>query len=541
MSRWVASAWFVGWLGVVVTLGAQERPRFTDVTQEAGIDFRHRFGDDELSNIVEGTGAGAMFFDYNGDGWLDIYFCNGSWTPGVSDNRGRQYRGQLTNRLYRNNRDGTFTDVTREAGVGCESFSFGASAADFDGDGDLDLYVCNYGKNVLYRNNGDGTFTDISEQSGLANDRWSLSAVWFDCDNDGLLDVYVVNYLEYDDGKFRAFYAAQGYPGPLSYSGQPDALYRNNGDGTFTEITKEAGVFNPDGRGMSATVADLDNDGYLDIYVANDAMENFFYRNLGNGRFENEALIRGLAFGEGGQGVSSMGPTVGDIDRDGWLDLYIPDMNYGCLMMNREGFFDDRTAQKQLAVICGQYTGWGGVLFDSNNNGYLDLFVSNGNAHFEFDEEDVLLQYDGIGKFIDVSTESGDYFDQKYVGRGTAFGDFDNDGDIDLLVVNLNDTPRLLRNDGGNRQNWLKIDARLAGSGSTAIGARVSVHAQGRVQIHDVIPVVGYLSQGDPRAHFGLGNSAQADKVDIRWPNGQRTILEHVPANQILVVTQDAN
>ena len=244
----------------------------------------------------------------------------------------------------------------------------------------------------LYRNNGDGTFTDISQSSGLADPRWSLSAPWFDYNNDGRLDVYVCNYLEYDSGKFRSYYAAAGYPGPLSYNGQPDALYRNNGDGTFTDVTKEAGVLNPEGRGMSSTIADLDNDGYLDIYVANDAMENDFFRNLHNGTFAGDALALGLAFGEGGQGVSSMGPSIGDVDRDGRLDVFIPDMGYNCLLMNRGDFFEDRTATTGIAVICGQYTGWGGLLLDYDNDGWLDIFVANGDAHHEYREEAVLLR-----------------------------------------------------------------------------------------------------------------------------------------------------
>jgi len=519
----------------------QQLPVFTDVTDQAGIHFKQSFGDFELSNIVEGTGSGAMFFDYNGDGRLDIYFPNGRWHKDVSDNRGRQLKGKLRNYLYRNNGDGTFTDVTEEAGVGGgESYGVGCSAADFDGDGDLDLYVLNYGPNIFYRNNGDGTFTDISQSSGLANPRWSLSAPWFDYDNDGDLDVYVANYLEYDSGKFRSYYAAAGYPGPLSYNGQPDALYRNNGDGTFTDVTKQAGIFQPDGRAMSATVADLDNDGYLDIYVANDAMENYFFRNKGDGTFENKALEMGLAFGEGGQGVSSMGPVAGDVDRDGWLDVYIPDMGYGCLLMNKKEYFEDRTSPSNLAAICGQYTGWGGLLFDYDCDGYLDIFIANGDAHHEYPEEAVLVRNDGTGNFVDVADKSGPYFKQKYVGRGATYGDYDNDGDLDLLVVNLNDRARLLRNDGGNRNNWLIIDAKLPKGKTDAIGARVTVTAGSLVQIQDLIPVKGYLGQVDPRCHFGLGSATKADTVEIRWPDKSTTKLIDVKANQILKVIQNS-
>jgi hypothetical protein len=524
---------------IAVCCGAdQALPVFTDVTKEAGINFKHSFGDFDLSNIVEGTGAGAMFFDYNGDGWLDIYFVNGCWLKEVNDNRGRILRGKLTNALYRNNGDGTFTDVTKEAGVGDKGFGFGCSAADFDNDGDLDLYVLNYGPNVFYRNNGDGTFTDISESSGLANPNWSLSAPWFDYDGDGDLDVYVANYLEYDSGKFRSYYAAAGYPGPLSYRGQPDALYRNNGDGTFTDVTKAAGIFQPNGRAMSATLADLDNDGFLDLYVPNDNMENYYFRNKGDGTFENKGLVMGLAFGEGGQGVSSMGPAIGDVDRDGWLDIYIPDMGYGCLLMNRKDYFEDLTEPTNLAVVCGQYTGWGGVLFDYDCDGYLDIFIATGDAHHEYAEEDVLMRNDGTGHFVDVADKSGPYFKQKYVGRGATYGDYDNDGDLDLLVINLNDSPRLLRNDGGNKNNWLIVQPRLAGGKSDAIGARVTVTTGPLKQIRDLIPVTGYLSQADPRCHFGLGKNKKADTVEIRWPNRQITTLKDVNANQILTVIQ---
>ncbi len=522
-------------------VAAAERglPVFTDVTKAAGIRVKHSFGDMKLTNIVEGTGAGAMFFDYDGDGWLDLYFVNGCWRGDVNDNRGRHLRGKLTNSLYRNNRDGTFTDVTEQAGVGDKGYGTGCSAADFDGDGDLDLYVLNYGPNVFYRNNADGTFTDVSKTSGLANPRWSLSALWLDYDNDGDLDVYVANYLKYDSGEFRSFYPAAGYPGPLSYSGQADALYRNNGDGTFTEATEPAGLLRPNGRAMSVTAADLNDDGLLDLYVANDAMENYYFRNTGKGTFVEEALERGLAFGEGGQGVSSMGPAIGDVDRDGRPDIYVPDMGYGCLLMNRGEYFEDRTASSKLAVVCGQYTGWGGVLFDYDNDGYLDVFVANGNAHHEYSEEDVLMRNDGRGSFIDVAATSGDYFRQKYVGRGATYGDFDNDGDLDLLVANLNDSPRLLRNDGGNRNHWLTVAVKLPGGRSDAIGARVTVTTGTLSQIRDVVPMTGYLSQADPRAHFGLADATRADVVEIRWPGGGTTRLTNVKANQILTVVQD--
>jgi hypothetical protein len=466
---------------------------------------------------------------------------NGAWQQGVSDNRGRELRGKLANALYRNEGDGTFTDVTEKAGVGDRGYGVGGSSADYDGDGDLDLYVLNYGANVLYRNDGDGTFTDVSVASGLGDGRWSVSAPWLDYDGDGDLDVYVANYLQYDEGKFRSYYAAAGYPGPLSYEGQPDALYRNEGNGRFVDVTEKAGLLRPDGRAMSAAAVDLDDDGRLDIVVANDAMANYYWHNDGDGTFTDKAVLAGIAFGENGQGVSSMGPVAGDVDGDGRLDLYVPDMGYGSLLMNRGELFEDRTATSKLAVICGQYTGWGAVLFDYDNDTDLDLFVSTGNAHHEYPEEDVLAANDGQGNFTDVSSSAGDYFAEEHVGRGATWGDYDDDGDVDLVVVNLHGRVRLLRNDGGNRNHWLTVAVKRPGGQSDAIGARVTVIAGSTRQVRDVVGVMGYLSQGDARAHFGLGTAAKADRVEVRWPDGTVQTLREVPADRLLTVTRDAD
>jgi hypothetical protein len=523
----------------VAPLEASELPTFTDVTSQSGVDFKHSFGDFELTNIVEATGAGACFFDYDNDGYLDLYVVNGAWHTNINDNRGRKLKGQLTNRLYRGDGTGKFKDMTEKANVGDTGFGFGCSAADIDNDGDLDLYVLNYGPNVFYRNEGDGTFKDISSTSGLTDTRLSLSAPWLDYDEDGDLDVYVANYLEYDEGAIRAYYAADGYPGPLSYAAQSDALYRNDGDGTFTDVTDEAGVAKSGGRAMSATASDINNDGFIDIYVTNDATENFYFENKGNGTFEERGLYVGLAFGENGQGVSSMGPFFADIDRNGHLDVYVPDMTYSSLLMNQGDHFIDHTARSNVARICGQYTGWAGLVFDYDNDGYVDIFVANGNAHHEFSEEDVLLRNDGTGKFDDVSTRSGDYFKTKHVGRGATFGDYDNDGDLDIFIVNLNSEAKLLRNDGGNRNNWIGVVARLPELKRDAVGARVTVTVGSLQQIQDLIPVRGYLSQVDPRLHFGIGSAHRVDSIEIRWLDGEVQRLENVAANQYLEVALD--
>ncbi len=538
----VARPAIVSLLLASIPAGGDVLPTFTDVTLLAGIDFRHSYGDRKLDNIVEGTGAGACFFDSDNDGFQDIYFVNGAWTRGVSDNFGRDLRGKLRNQLYRNNRDGTFTDVTDRSGTGDMTFSSGCSAADYDNDGDVDLYVLNYGPNVLYRNNGDGTFTDVSRESGLDFGGWSLHAVWLDYNGDGWLDVYVANYLQYDEGKFRDFYPAAGYPGPLSYAGEADILYRNNGDGTFTDVTRETGVYRQDGRAMSVTAADMDNDGRLEIFVTNDAMENYYFVPQGDGTFVDLAVEKGLAYGENGQNVASMGPAVGDINRDGMLDVFIPDLNYCTLLIQEEHGFEYRTRDVGLAVVMGQYTGWGPALIDYDNDGWLDLYTSHGNAHHEYVQEDTLVRNLGNGHFEDVSDRSGPFFREKYVSRGVAYADYDNDGDIDILVVNLNDRPNLLRNDGGNANNWLKVDPRLKfprGS-REAIGARVTVTAGALRQIEDVVPVRGYLSQMDPRLHFGLGKADRVDEVEIRWPDGTVEKLRDVKPNQTLTVVREA-
>ncbi len=514
-------------------------PTFLEVTEKAGIHWKRSFGDHALSNIVEGTGAGACVFDYNNDGYLDIYFVNARWTPEVNDNQGRDLIGKLRNALYRNNGDGTFTDVTEQAGLEGKGYGVGCSAADYDNDGHVDLLVLNYGSDELYHNNGNGTFTDVTAKSGLKGKYFSVSAPWLDYNNDGLLDVYIANYLEYDAGKFRAYYAAAGYPGPLSYKGQPDFLYRNNGDGTFTDVTKEAGVYNADGRGMSAVAVDLNNDGYLDLYVTNDAMEANYYENTGKGTFKERAAELGLAFGENGQGVSAMGPVFGDINRDGFLDIFVPALGYASLHVNvGYKYFEDRMAQSNLAVITGQYTGWGAAMFDYDNDGYPDIFIANGDAHHEYTQDPVMARNDGQGRFIDVARQSGAYFKDKYVSRGALYFDYDNDGYLDLLVIDLNGSPHLLHNDRGGGNNWLTVVPKIHGGKVAAIGARVTVTANGMSMIEDAIGVRGYLSQSDWRPHFGLGKAAKADVVEIRWPNGKVQTLRDVKANQILSVTQ---
>ena len=524
--------------------GAEPLPKFTDVTEKAGLKFKHNLGDSELSNIVEGTGPGGMFFDYDNDGFLDIFFVNGCWHPDISDNEGRALKGKLGSALYHNRGDGTFADVTAKAGVGHKGYGMAAVCEDYNRDGHLDILLCNYDGVALYRNNGNGMFTNVTVQAGLAADTsWSVHAAWLDYNQDGWPDLYVANYLTYDKGEFQrsgAYFKAENYPGPLSYPGTQNRLYRSKGDGTFTDVTKEAGLTFPTGRAMSVVAVDFDRDGQSDLFVANDSMPNNLWVNDGKGRFTDKAVEYGVAFSEGGQGVSNMGPFVGDVDRNGLLDILIPNMRYGTMFFQvAPKRFVDVTAQTGLTLICGQYTGWGGLLLDYDNDGYLDVFVANGDAHHLYRQEAVLARNDGKGKFIDVAKRSGEYFSRKFVSRGACVGDYDNDGWLDVLVFNINEGPCLLRNEGGTGHHWLKIVPVRKDNGQVALQSWVTVKTKALTMTQPVIAVSGYLVSNDPRAHFGLGAATQADLVEITWPEGKKQSLTNVAADQILKVRYD--
>ena len=534
---WIVSAVLLSAM-TAVAADQPTLPQFVDVTASAGISFVHSIGDDELSNIVESSGAGCVFFDYDNDGDLDIYLVNGRYLETVSSARGRHLAGQLKNALYRNNGDATFTDVTEKAGVGDTGFGMAAVAADYDNDGDRDLFVTNYGRDSLYLNNGDGTFTDVTQKAGVGSELWSLGASFFDFDRDGLLDLYVGGYLVFDP-EYRNFYAAEAFPGPLSYRGQKDILYRNKGDGTFEDVTRAAGVYSTKGRAMGVAACDIDDDGDEDLYVANDGMENYLYRNRGNGTFEEIALRTGTAFGQNGEATSAMGPEFGDFDGDGLIDLLVPDMGYGCLYRNTgKGFFEEKSAEMGIAAVLGQYTSWSGNFLDYDHDSVLDVFIVNGDAHHLEPEEDTLFRGKGGRSFVDVSGASGPAFKLKAVGRGSAAGDLDDDGDLDLLVLNLNGPARLYRNDGGNRGNWIMVRTVGTASNRDGIGARVRVKFGGTTQVRDIRSSSGYLSQGDFRAHFGVGKSQKVDRIEVRWPSGRTSTLDNVKVNQVITVTE---
>ena len=511
---------------------------FQEIGKEIGIDFVHSIGDKELSNIVESSGAGAAFLDYDQDGFIDLYVCNGTWLKGVSS--GEKPDVLPENHLYHNNGNGTFEDVTEHAGVGGPWYSMGVTVGDFNNDGFPDLFVSNYGTNVLYKNNGDGTFDDITKHAkvgGKEND-FSVGAVWLDFDNDGFLDLYVGNYLNFDPN-YKYYYAPDGFPGPLAYDAQPDVLYHNNGDGTFEDVTKAMGIIDMDGRAMGVGAVDYDDDGFVDIFVANDhSMKYLWHNNAGKG-FTDMGTPSGTAFSQSGESTISMSVDFADYNGDGLMDIFASDDKYCSLYENLgKGVFSDQSYPSGIAMPAGQFVGWSSSFIDYNNDGLIDIYKANGALKHLYGQEDQVFENIGNGKFKDVSTELGKYFMKKMVGRGACFGDYDNDGDIDGYIVNLNERGAFLRNNKGNQSNWILINLVGTKSNRDGIGANVKVYTGNLVQTTQKKSTTGYLSQNDPRLHFGLAKNNIIDKIEIKWPSGKLQTLNNVKVNQILTVKE---
>jgi hypothetical protein len=514
--------------------------RFEDATEKAGVHFVHSYGSRQLGSLLEGTGAGCIWFDYNNDGLPDLYVVNGR----PLDDSMHPYpllekpATPPHNHLYRNNGNGTFTDVTEKAGLNPEMYSIAVTAADYDNDGFVDLLVTGYGKTILYHNDGNGHFTDVTERAGIKVDGWAISSTWLDYDKDGCVDLFVGRYVKFDP-KYRAFYAADNYPGPLDYEGETNRLFHNNCNGTFTDVTEKSGIGAYVGRTMGVTAGDFDNDGWDDIYVANDRTENFLFHNKHDGTFEEIGSDSNTAYGQNGESTSSMGPVFADIEGTGALDLWVTDGRYNRLLHNTGKMnFDDLGASNGVSQANAQYVSWGTGVYDFDNDGLLDILIFHGGLIHLIPQEHTLFRGLGAGRFQDVSRDGGSVLSDRTVARGACFADYDNDGKMDAFVVNLGARGTLLHNISSATGHWIGVKLVGTKSNRDGIGARVEVMAGGKRQTAERVAGSGYLSQNDDRLHFGLGAAATVDKLVIHWPSGREQTLEKLGVDRVLTVEE---
>jgi hypothetical protein len=521
--------------------------RFEDATAKAGIDFTHSIGSAKLGSLLEGTGSGCVWFDYNNDGLPDLYVLSGR--PLDDSMHPYPLRDKPDppphNHLYRNNGNGTFTDVTERAGLNPDLYSVAVTAGDYDNDGYEDLLVTGFGRVVLYHNNGNGTFTDVTAKAGIKVDGWAISSTWLDYDRDGCLDLFVGRYVKFDP-KYRNYYAADNYPGPLDYEGETNRLFHNNCDGTFTDVTEKSGIGTSIGRTMGVTAADFDGDGWPDIYVANDKTENFLFHNKHDGTFEEVAAEANVAYGQDGEATSSMGPVFADITQSGLLDLWVSDGHYNRLMKNNgKGGFDDIGITSGLSQANAQYVSWGTGVYDFDNDGLLDILVFHGGLIHMIPMEHSVFRGLGQGRFEDVSRGAGVVVNTRTVARGACFADYDNDGKVDAYVVNLDARGTLLHNVSTETGHWIAIRLQgartaksTAGSNRDGIGSRVEIWAGGQHQVAERVGSSGYLSQDDARLHFGIGAATRVEKLVVHWPSGRQQTLENEPVDRVLTVQE---
>lgn len=533
--------------------------QFVDVAEKAGLTIPNVWGAVETKRIIlETKGSGLAFFDYDNDGWLDIYLSNGNrlneqWPAGKAP----------TTHLYRNNRDGTFTDVTEKAGIGRSGWQTGVCVGDYDNDGWDDLFCTFWGHNILFHNNGDGTFKDVTTKAGLAeaHGRWGTGCTFLDYDRDGHLDLFVCHFVRLDPDKPVSVKDSgvcqwKGVPtmcGPRGLPGDTNLLFHNNGDGTFTDVSEKAGILKPGPRyAITATSYDFDNDGWPDIYVAVDSEPSILFKNNHDGTFTDVAVMAGCAYNDDGHEQAGMGLAVADYDCDGWFDIFktnFADDTCNLYHNNGDGTFTDLSFNSGVGIN-NIYVGWGCGFIDYDNDGWSDIIQINGHVYPEIDKynfgetfKNPRLVYKnlGNGKFQDVSAQMGPGITARYSSRGAAFGDYDNDGAMDILILNMNEVPSLLHNEGGNKQNWIKLKLIGTRCNRTAIGARARVITGKHVQMDEVHSGTSVMSQSDLRLHFGVGKVETIDTIEVKWPTTQKVErFANVKANQILTIKEGA-
>jgi len=528
---------------------AETAIRLTDVTRLTGISFVHTDGGSGRRYIVETVCAGLALLDYDGDGDEDVYFLNGAPL------RGTKAKVPPKNALYRNDGNWKFTDVTGKAGIGDTGYALGVAVGDYDNDGDQDLYLNNFGPNVMYRNNGDGTFTDVTAQTGTANgNQVGAGACFLDIDKDGDLDLYAANYVDftYENHQTARFNGYPAYVGPMNYRPTPDTLYRNNGDGTFTDVSASSGIAAHKGTGMGMVCADYDGDGDTDIFVGNDVAGNSIFENDGTGKFDEVGLTSGLAYDVGGTAQGTMGVDCGDYNNDGRLDFHVTSYQHDLATLYKnlgEGVFEDVTRITGAGAGTLSYVTWGNGLADFDDDGDRDVFIACGHLHDNvalFDTStsyrvrNVLLENTGDGKFVNVSDDCGDGLKVKLSSRGAALGDLDNDGDVDAVVLNSRREPTVLRNDSKTGNHWIQIRLRGTKTNRDGVGARVTVVTGDLTQIDEVHSGRGYQSHFGTRLHFGLGKQNRVDRIEVRWIGGSLDVVENLAVDRIVTITESS-
>ena len=521
-----------------------------DVTKKTGIAFKHTDGSSGKFYIMETVTAGVALFDYDNDGDIDIYFLNGAALDGT------KYKKPPKNALYRNDGNFKFTDVTEKSRLGDTGFGLGVAVADYDNDGDPDVYLNNYGPNVLYSNNGNGTFTDVTKKAGVGDgNHVGAGTCFFDMDNDGDLDLYVSKYVtfSYKKNVTMTVEGFNAYVNPGAYVFPSDSLYRNNGDGTFTDISDESGIAQHQGSGMGTICADYDNDGDTDIFVANDSMENFLFQNDGAGKFKEVGLLAGTAYDFNGKVLGNMGVDCADYDNDGLLDFYVTSYSqqWSTLYKNLgDGLFEDVTFSTGAGKETFNNPTWGTGFVDFDNDGDRDVFVAAGHLQpniekysdqMTFNARNELFMNIGNGKFVNITNKAGKGMKVKLSSRGAAFDDLDNDGDIDAVILNTKSKPTILRNDTAGNNHWIVIRLKGVKSSRDGTGARVKVVAAGLSQIDEVHSGRSYQSHYGTRLHFGLGKHKKIDKIEVKWPSGTVDVLKNIEANQVITITEGKN